>query len=65
MVGRYVEGGGPSMYAPAMHLYITHALYFFFIFFIFLMKILQECKDIQIAKANKKYTQVKQQQKPT
>ena len=33
---------------------------------VFLMKILQECKDMQIAKANKKYTQlIKQQQKTT
>ena len=29
----------------------------------FIMKILQECKDIQIAKANKKYTQLIKQQK--
>ena len=27
------------------------------------MKILQECKDIQIVKANKKYTQLIKQQK--
>ena len=35
----------------------------FIYIYIFLMKILQECKDIRIAKANKKYTQLINQQK--